>query len=109
MRNKLPEIITAYIEASNTRDGERLATLFTKDAVVHDEGHEHRGTAAIKKWLAATARKYAFTLTPIRLSQKETEIVLTAKMTGDFPGSPISARFHFVVDEGKIATLNIRA
>lgn len=109
MRNKLPQIISAYIEASNTRDGERLGTLFTKDAVVHDEGHEHRGTAAIKKWLAATARKYAFTLTPIRLSQKENEMILTAKMTGEFPGSPISARFQFVLDEGRIAKLNIRA
>ena len=109
MQTKLPEIISAYIEASNTRDGDRLGTLFTKDAVVHDEGHEHRGAAAIKNWLAATGRKYAFTLTPIRLSQKENEMILTAKMTGDFPGSPISARFQFVLDEGKIAKLNIRA
>ena len=109
MRTKLPEVISAYIEASNTRDGERLETLFTKDAVVHDEGEEHRGTNAIRKWLAAKARKYSFTLTPIRLSRKENEIDLTAKMTGAFPGSPISARFRFVLDEGKIATLNIRA
>jgi hypothetical protein len=28
-------------------------------------------------------------------------MILTAKMTGDFPGSPISARFQFVLDEGK--------
>jgi uncharacterized protein (TIGR02246 family) len=109
MRSKMPDVISAYVEASNSRDAERFGMLFTKDAVVHDEGQEHRGIAAIKKWLASTARKYAFTLTPIHLSRQENEIVLTAKMTGDFPGSPISARFCFVLDQGKIAKLDIRA
>jgi ketosteroid isomerase-like protein len=109
MRTKLPDVISAYVEASNSRDAERFGTLFTKGAVVHDEGQDHRGVAAIKKWLAATAKKYAFTLTPIRLSRKEGEVVLTVKMTGDFPGSPISTRFRFVLNQGKIAKLDIRA
>jgi uncharacterized protein (TIGR02246 family) len=109
MRTKLPDVISTYIEASNSRDAERFGTLFRKDAVVHDEGQEHHGVAAIKQWLASTARKYAFTLTPVRLSGKENEVVLTAKMTGDFPGSPISARFHFVLDQGQIAKLEIRS
>jgi hypothetical protein len=69
---------------------------------------KHRGITAIKKWLASTARKYAFTLPPIRLSRQENEIVLTARMTGDFPGSPIPARFHFALDQGQIAKLEIR-
>src|SRR5438046_2672311 len=68
MRTKLPVVISAYVEASNSRDAERFGTLFTKDAIVHDEGQDHRGVTAIKKWLASTAKKYAFTLTPIRLS-----------------------------------------
>ena len=109
MRTKMPDVISAYVEASNSRDGERFGTLFTKDAVVHDEGQEHRGITAIKRWLASTGRKYAFTVTPVRLSWQENEVVLTARMTGDFPGSPISARFHFVLDQGKIAKLEIRA
>jgi uncharacterized protein (TIGR02246 family) len=109
MRTKLPDVISDYVDASNSRDAERFGTLFTKDAIVHDEGQEHRGVAAIKKWLAFTAKKYAFTLTPIRLSRKEGEVVLTVKMTGDFPGNPISTHFRFVVNEGRIAKLDIRA
>jgi len=109
MRTKLPDVISTYIETSNSRDTERFGALFRADAVVHDEGQEHHGVTAIKKWLASTAGKYAFTLTPVRLSRKEKEVVLTAKMAGDFPGSPISARFHFVLDQGKIAKLEIRA
>ena len=109
MRTKLPDVISDYVEASNSRDAERFGTLFTKDAIVHDEGQDHRGVTAIKKWLASTAKKYAFTLTPIRLSRKKGEVVLTVKMTGDFPGSPISTRFRFVLNQGKIAKLDIRA
>ena len=109
MRMNLPDVISAYVEASNSRDAERFGTLFTNDAIVHDEGQDHRRVTAIKKWLASTAKKYAFTLTPIRLSRKEGEVVLTVKMTGDFPGSPISTRFRFVLNQGKIAKLDIRA
>ena len=110
MRTKLPDVISAYVEASNNRVAERFATLFTRDAIVRDEGQKHRGVTAIKNWFSSTVTKYAFTLRPIRLSRsKEAEIVLTAKMTGDFPGSPISARFHFVLDQGKIAKLLSRS
>jgi len=47
MRPKLPDVIGSYIEASNGRDGERFEALFTQDAVVHDEGQEHRRLPAI--------------------------------------------------------------
>jgi len=47
MRPKLPDVINSYIEASNCRDGERFEALLTKDAVVHNEGQEHRGLPAI--------------------------------------------------------------
>jgi uncharacterized protein (TIGR02246 family) len=109
MRTKLPDVISAYVDASNSRDAERFGTLFTKDAIVYDEAQQHRGVTAIKKWLAATAKKYAFTLTPIRPFRKESEVVLTVKMTGDLPGSPISTRFRFVLNQGKIAKLDIRS
>ena len=106
---ELPEVIAGYLASANAHDAEACASFFTEDAIVHDEGQEYRGITAIKNWFASTARKYAFTLTPIHLSRQENEMILTAKMTGEFPGSPISARFQFVLDEGKIAKLNIRA
>ena len=109
MRPKMPKVISAYLKASNDRDGEAFGTLFTEDAVVHDEGKEHRGVAAIQRWLASTAKKYAFTLKPINVSQKANETILAVKMPGDFPGSPLSVSFCFVIHEGKIARLEIRS
>jgi ketosteroid isomerase-like protein len=104
----IPHPINAYVQATNERDNDAFGALFTEDAIVHDEGQEHRGVIAIRKWLRSTVEKYQFTLTPIGLSQEGTETILTAKLSGDFPGSPLLMRFHFVLREGKISSLDIR-
>jgi hypothetical protein len=109
MGTKMPDVIDAYIQASNGRDPDWFGSLFLKDAIVHDEGLEYRGVVAIRKWLVSTVKKYAFTLTPIDLSLEKHETVLSVKMEGDFPGSPLSVRFRFVLHEGKIARLDISA
>jgi hypothetical protein len=106
---KMPKLISAYVKASNDQDMETFGTLFKEDAIVHDEGIEHRGVAAIQGWLAATAKKYAFTLKPINVSRQANETILTVQMAGAFPGSPLSARFCFVIHEGQIARLDIRS
>jgi hypothetical protein len=38
-------------------ENDAFAALFAPDAVVHDEGGEHRGLAAIKTWIAEAHRK----------------------------------------------------
>jgi hypothetical protein len=104
----IPHPINAYVQATNERDNDAFGAPFTEDAIVYDEGQEHRGVIAIRKWLRSTFEKYQFTLTPIGLSQEGTETILNAKLSGDLPGSPLSMRFHFVLREGKIASLDIR-
>src|SRR3989442_835765 len=82
MKIKMPHAIAAYVEATNERDIDTFGDLFTKDAVVHDEKREHRGTAAIKSWLTSTVEKYRFFLAPVSLSQEGTETILTATLSG---------------------------
>ena len=108
MQMQMPHTIRAYVHATNARDTDVFGALFTQDAIVHDEGQEHRGVAAIRRWLTSTVEKYQFALTPTSLSQEGTEAILTAQLSGDFPGSPLSMRYHFVLHEGKIAKLDIR-
>ena len=43
MRTKMPDVINAYIQASNSRDADRFGSLFSEDAIVHDEEQEYRG------------------------------------------------------------------
>jgi ketosteroid isomerase-like protein len=89
----IPHAISAYVQATNERDNDAFGDLFTEDAIVHDEGQEYRGVVAIRKWLTSTVEKYQFTLTPIGLSQEGTETILNAKLSGDFPGSPLIDAF----------------
>jgi SnoaL-like protein len=108
MKMKMPHAIAAYIQATNERDVGTFGDLFAKDAVVHDEGQEHRSAAAIESWFKSTVEKYRFFLAPVSLSQEGTETILTATLSGEFPGSPLAMHFHFVLREGRIAKLDIR-
>lgn len=108
MTIKLPSIIEAFVHGKNNHDSEAVVACFTNDAVVHDEGKEFRGTAAIKKWLDASIAKYKVTLTAKKIVDIEEETILTAEVSGDFEGSPIPLDFHFSIREGKFDRLSIR-
>ena len=51
----LPKPIAAYF-AADRGDGEAVSQCFTDNAIVKDEGHAHRGRAAIEAWKIAQAR-----------------------------------------------------
>ena len=102
----LPEPIAAYFSADK-RDGETVARCFTKQAVVKDEGQTHSGPKAIKAWKTETSAKYSYTSEPYALEQKEGRYIVTSRLTGNFPGSPVDLRFVFRLERGKIAFLEI--
>jgi hypothetical protein len=102
----LPEPIAAYFEADK-RDGEAVARCFTKQAIVKDEGQTHSGTAAITAWKAAASAKYSYTSEPFAVEQREGRYVVTSRLTGNFPGSPVDLRYTFGLERGKIAFLEI--
>ena len=107
-KQPIPQVIIAYLKAVNDRDEDAFGALFTKDAVVRDEGTDYRGVPAIKKWLASTLAKYDLTLQPLGLSWRGPAVFLTVKLSGEFPGSPTSTRYRFVLHEGRIVKLNAR-
>ena len=104
----LPEPIAAYIAAENGHDTEAMARCFTDHAVVRDEGRTIEGLAAIKQWKAETKKKYQHTVEPLECVQKDGKTVVTDRLTGNFPGSPIDLQFIFGLDGNKIASLEIR-
>ena len=103
----LPEPIAAYFEADK-RDGEAVAHCFTNQGVVEDEGQTHSGPAAIKAWKTAASAKYSYSSEPFAVEQKDDRYVVTSRLTGDFPGSPVNLRFSFHLQRGKIASLIIQ-
>jgi ketosteroid isomerase-like protein len=104
---KLPHVIELYIEGKNAYDVEATLACFSEDAVVHDEGKDHRGKPKIKSWIEETIRKYQDQLRPLRAIEQDGELVLTAEISGTFDGSPIELDLHFTVESNKIAALSI--
>jgi hypothetical protein len=102
----LPEPIAAYFEADR-RGAEAVARCFTNDGVVKDEGRTHAGVAAIEAWKAAATAQYSYIAEPIALEKKDRQYIATARVTGNFPGSPVDLKFAFTLERGKIATLEI--
>jgi hypothetical protein len=76
---------------------------------VRDEGQTIEGLAAIKQWKAETRKKYQHTIEPLASTQKDGKIIVTNRLTGNFPGSPIELEFVFTLDGNKIASLEIRS
>jgi len=97
-----------YIAAENAGDTEALVQCFTSDAVVRDEHQTIEGLAAIKQWKAETARKYRHTIEPLASVVRDGNIVVTNRLTGNFPGSPIELEFIFRIEDDRIASLEIR-
>lgn len=106
MTLNLPTPVTAYFIADEL-DGEAVARCFTEDAVVKDEGHVYNGRAAIKKWKEDASAKYVYTSKPLACEQKEGKDVVTCRLTGNFPGSPVDLRFFFELVGEKIASLEV--
>ena len=103
----LPIPIATYIGAANRDETEALAQCFAQNAVVRDEGKTIEGLTAIKKWMAETKQKYQHTIKPLASTQKDGKTIVTNRLTGSFPGSPIELEFVFTLDHDKIAALEI--
>ena len=101
--------IATYIAAENRGDTEALAECFAEDAVVRDEGEKIEGLTAIKRWKAETKRKYQHMIEPLASAQEDGKTIVTNRLTGNFPGSPIELEFVFELDGDKIASLEIRS
>ena len=109
MSIQLPYPIEHYIRIENSGALEAVPDCFTADAIVHDEGQIFEGVAAIKNWMTATKKKYGHTVAPLELAERGGQSVLKARLSGNFPGSPITVNFSFVLADGKIHALQIRS
>jgi hypothetical protein len=103
---KLPDPIAAYFEVDR-HDGEAIAHCFTEQAVVKDEGRTHSGSAAIAAWKIEASTKYSYTSEPFGVERRGGDYVVTSRLTGNFPGSPVNLRFTFRLERDKIAFLEI--
>ena len=105
---QLPSPIAAYIQAANHQNTAAMLALFTDNAVVEDEGKIYRGGQEISQWGKKSQSEYQFTLEAIDMAQAAAETVVTNTVSGTFPGSPVTLRFHFTMEGDKITGLRIK-
>lgn len=101
----LPQPIAAYLAGANAFDAEAAVSAFTADAVVRDEGQDFRGGAAILHWKQDVIGKYHAIIEPLAFDAASG--VLTGRVSGNFPGSPVVLRYAFTLVGGRIAALAV--
>lgn len=102
----LPPPISAYFTA-DAGDGTAVADCFTADAVVIDEQQTHQGREAIARWKKEASAKFNYTVQPTALAPQDDQLIVTARVTGDFPGSPVDLRYAFTLAGDAITRLEI--
>ena len=104
----LPEPLPEYFRAANDGNAEEASACFAEEAVVHDEDQEHQGRAAIRGWIEETTAKYSPLMVPQDVTDDGKNTIVTAMVSGAFPGSPIELEYCFQIRRGRIARLEIR-
>jgi len=103
MSEDMGPAIDAFVKAQNAHDSEALIKCFTRDAVVHDEGEDYRGTTAIRRWADGVIEKYRLSAEVQEVVNRGNESEVTALVSGTFPGSPTQITWIFSLRDGKIA------
>lgn len=107
MTIEMPSPIAAYFAADATGDTDLVTLCFTLDAEVMDEGQLHRGQDAIRTWKTETSGAYTYTVEPFSIEERDGSTIVTSRLKGNFPGSPVDLRYIFTIAGNRIAKLHI--
>ena len=104
----MPEPVAEYMAAEEAKDADALSRCFTEDGTVHDEGQDYHGRDSIRQWKKAADAKYRYVLLPVHVQTLGDLVTVRARLTGQFPGSPVELDHIFKLSKDKIASLEIR-
>jgi hypothetical protein len=109
MKPCLPDILDRYFTAQNAHDIDAMTACFATNAAVRDEGRDIVGRDAIRSWKEDTSARYRITAEPLEISSESGRVVVVARVSGTFDGSPANLTYAFgFSDDGRIGTLEIR-
>ena len=80
---------------------------FTADAVVIDEKKTYTGRDAIAGWKYEASEKYNYVAELVAIDDQGDRVIVTAHLTGNFPGSPVDLRYAYMLSGDAIARLEI--
>lgn len=106
MNTEPPPVIAAFFQSTNTREFADFLSLFTDDAHVNDEANDYYG-AQIADWIDRATADAKPTADVTDITHDSDQFVVTAQVSGNFPGSPVQLRYYFTLKDSKIARLLI--
>jgi ketosteroid isomerase-like protein len=108
MGDAIPEVITRYVQSAADGDFDTLVACFTTDAAVTDEDLTYRGHDEIRGWRESIAGAFEYTVEVLSAAATGGDSYLvTTRVEGNFPGSPVELRYTFELRGDLIATLVI--
>jgi len=105
----VPAPVAAYLAAEAAKNAGAISRCFAQHGAVRDEGHEYRGRDAIRQWKAEADAKYQYVLKMVDVRTLGDLVTVRARLTGEFPGSPVELDHIFKLSGDKIASLEIRS
>jgi len=104
----LPPPIGAYFRAEESNDFDAVARCFLSGGVVRDEGRLIEGRPAIAAWMAEAKTKYHHRTEVLSAHEADGDWLVSVRVSGSFPNSPITLEQAFRLTDGAIAALDIR-
>jgi ketosteroid isomerase-like protein len=105
----VPEPVAEYLTAEEAKDVHALSRCFTEDGTAHDEGQDYHGRDSIRQWKEAADVNYRYVLQTVNVQTFGDLLTVRARLTGEFPGSPVELDHIFKLSNDKIASLEIRS
>ena len=101
----LPKVLTELVKAQDNFDSTSYANCFAETAVVVDEGKTYNGKNEIKSWIEKANKEYQVTMKPLEYS--ETTEILTAEVSGNFPGNSVILSYNLNFKNELIQSMRI--
>ena len=107
----LPPLITAYVEATNSFDLERLMATFAEDALVNDQLRDYWGKPAIREWAERDIIGERLTMNVTKVIKHYENFIVTANVDGNYDKrglpDPLVLAFYFSAQSDLIVQLII--
>src|SRR4051794_38206139 len=97
----LPKPVEDYLTADRAKDPELFARCFAADARVHDEDNDYRGIDEIVAWKRASMAKFQYPVEPLDAAAVDDTVTLRARVSGNFPNSPVELEYTFTLASEK--------
>jgi hypothetical protein len=104
----VPNAITKYQAAHDSRDVATALAQFTFDACVIDDGKTYEGVDGVETFLRKAGSEYTYTRTVISAEEKASDCWrVVNRLEGNFPGGQVDLSYEFQLNDGLIIRLVI--